>query len=789
MIFGFWKRLCCVGLLCAASIGFSAVSGSPEALPIRQLTFEVVGESEGNGTSVLSSLQTKEHERFSQGEFDKDLKQLARDFDRVEPTVTVEGGEVAIALKVWKKPMIHDISWKGIETVDKDKIVKEFGIASGSVFDRQGFSKAIQKLRQYLVRKGFFEAEIDYKIIPQAVPNTIDIEITIKEGRAGYVDEITFDGLTSGEIDEISDLIMTKEYCFWLSWLNNQGTFYKDVFRQDEMTILRYLQNKGFLDAKVGTEIKPSPNQKDRIVISITAEKGDIYKLGNITTSDNILFTQEALLKAAGCKASDVYSPDGIRMASKAMSNLYGSKGYIDAAAIPEPKLRDNERVYDVDFKIEEGKQFRVGMIEIIGNTVTEPRVILHENLLVPGAVFDTNLLAKTEERLRNIGYFKTVNVYAVKSSRVEAGGAAFRDVHIEVEEVSTTAQFTAFAGWNSDEGISGGIGVSESNFRFLGLKNLFSDGFRALRGGGEYASANVTIGTKQLSYNASWTKPYFLDTKWTVGIDLQKMRNSYSAKDYTIKSDEATFTGKRELNSFVKFGTHYRIKDADIDLHGIHHSRRNKELIRESKNGGVISAAGVALYYDSSNHPVTPREGVRSELSAEYAGIGGDHHFLRLGYLNSLFYPLTEKGTLRLRGDVEAIQTLFGSKPKNIPLDERYYLGGDSKMRGFRYNSVGPKFHDKDHTPRGGMSLLYLSSEYEHPLYKRLSAFVFVDGGNVWWEEFVIKRLQCTAGFGLKVYIAEGTPLTFGMGYPIQVERKNRRDVRHFFFSIGVGF
>jgi outer membrane protein insertion porin family len=786
---GFWKRLCCVGLLCAVSIVFSAVSGSPEALPIRSLTLEVVGEPAGSEANVLSTLQSKEHERFSQGEFDKDLKQLAKDFDKVEPTVSVENGEVTVALKVWKKPIIHDIIWNGIKTADKEKLVKEFGIASGSVFDRQGFSKAIQKLRQYLVRKGFFESELDYKIVPLAEPNTIDIEISIKEGRAGYIEEICFQGLTSDEIDEVSDMILTKEYCFWLSWLNNQGTFYKDVFRQDEMTILRYLQNKGYLDAKVETVLKPAPGRKDRIVINIKVEKGKIYKLGNITTSGNILFTQEALLKASKSKSGEVYSPEGIRLAAKAMYDLYGSKGYIDAAVVPEPKLRENERIYDVDFKVEEGKQFRVGMIEIIGNTVTEPRVILHENLLVPGAVFDSNLLAKTEERLRNIGYFKTVNVYAVKSSRVDAAGAAFRDVHIEVDEVPTTAQFTAFAGWNSNEGVSGGFGVSESNFRLLGFKNIFSDGFRSLRGGGEYASANVTIGSKQLTYNISWTKPYFLDTKWTVGVDLQKMRNSYSAKDYTIKSDQAVFSGKRELNSFVKFGTHYRIKDSDIDLHGIRHTRRNRELIRESKNGGVISAAGVELYYDSTNHPVSPREGIRSELSAEYAGIGGDHHFLKFGYLNSLFYPLTAKGVLKFCGDAEAIQTLFGSKPKHIPLDERYYLGGDTKMRGFRYNTVGPKFRDKDRTPRGGMTSLYLSSEYEQPIYKKLSGFVFVDAGNVWWEEFVVKRLQFTAGFGLKFYIAEGTPLTFGMGYPIHVEKKNKKDVRHFFFSIGVGF
>jgi outer membrane protein insertion porin family len=787
MNIGFWRRLCFSGLVCVASFSWAAVSGSPEALPIKSFTLELVGEPDGGEEAVLSTLQTKEHERFSQAEFDKDLKQVAKDFDRVEPTVTVEDGEVTIALKVWKKPIIHQMTWVGNQVIEKDKLEKEFGIAAGSVYDRQGFSKAIQKLRQYYVKKGFFESEIEFKITPLSEPNSIDVEITIHEGRAGYIDEIRFEGCSSSENDEICDSLMTKEYCFWLSWLNNQGTFYKDVFRQDEMTILKYFQNKGYLDAKVSTSIEPSTKRNDRIVITIKVDRGEVYHLGNVTTSGNILYTQEALFKKADLPPSHVYSPDGIRFAAKMMYDMYGSKGYIDASIVPEPKLRENERVYDVNFRIEEGKCFRVGMIDIVGNTVTEPRVILHETLLVPGAVFDTNLLAKTEERLRNIGYFKTVNVYAVKSSRLDGGEAAFRDVHIEVEEIPTTARLTAFAGWNSDEGISGGMGISESNFRLLGLPKIFSEGYRAIRGGGEYASASVTVGTKMLSYKASWTKPYFLDTNWVVGIDLEKLRNSYASSDYTIKSDQAVLSGKYEINPFLKFGTHYRIKDSDIDLKDIHHTRRNRQLIRESKNGGTISAVGVALYYDSTNHPVLPKEGARSELSAEYAGVGGDHHFVKLAYLNSLFYSPYGPGILKFRGDAQAIQTVLGTKPSHLPLDERLYLGGDATMRGFRYNAVGPKFHDSDHTPRGGMTSLLFSAEYEHPIWKRLNGFVFTDVGNVWWHEFSIGRLQATAGVGLRFYISDSTPLTFGVGYPINPQHK--RDVKHFFFSIGVGF
>lgn len=766
---------------------YATIAGSPESLPVKSFKIEVVGDADSSASAVAQTLKTKEQQRFSQKEFDNDLKLVAKEFDRVEPSVNVAEGEVNIELKLWKKPMVHSIVWKGNQAFDEKKLLGELGITSETVYDRQAFNKAIQKLRQFYVKKGFFESEIDYKISPISDSKDVDVEISIQEGKAGLIEEVRFVNLSDEESEEVLDTLMTKEYCFWLSWLTNQGTYYKDIFRQDELAILSYLHNKGYLDAKVTTDIIPSTKQKDRIIIEVHVERGELYHLGNVAVSGSSLFTDEKLLKLSGLQSGAIYSPEGVRLAAKAIYDQYGSKGYVDAAVIPETKVRENERVYDVSFKIEEGKCFRVGMIHIVGNTQTDSSLILHETLLSPGAVFDTTLLAKTEERLRNIGYFKSVNVYAVRSSKVAADGVAFRDVHIEVDENHNTARIMAFGGWNSTEGLLGGFGISETNFKLMGLSRLFSEGARAIRGAGEYASLSATFGTKQLSYNLSWSKPYFLDTPWLVGVDLQKQRNSYESDSYTIQSYTATVSGKYPINAFVKFGTHYRIRHTDIQLKGINHSHRNHELIRESKNGGLISAVGTSLIYDSTNHPICPNQGVRSTLSAEFGGVGGDHRFLNLGYLNSAYFAPTAKGILKFRGDVQAIKTLFGTHPRELPMDERLYLGGDQTMRGYKQNYVGPKFHDVDRTPRGGMTSVLLSGEYEYPLWKKLKGFAFCDVGNVWWQEFTLGPVLYTAGFGMRFFITEQSPLTVGLGYPLNP--KNKKDVRHFFFSIGLSF
>ncbi len=783
----------------------SILSKSPEGLPVHSIRMEVVGDKEAGLESdtqvLLKNLKTQERDVFSQTEFDQDLKILAKEFDKVEPSISIQGHEVDIVIKVWRKPLIMSLTMSGNTAFETKKLMKEGDLQEKNLLDRQSFFKSIQKIRAYYVKKGYFEVEISPDIIDRG-SGTVDIILHIREGRAGFIEKIRFHNLSKKERNDIRDKMMTQEYSFFFSWLTNQGTYYTDVFRQDEMMILSHIQNEGYLDAKVSSKISQSKKDKDRIVIDIDIDKGQKYFLGNITfEAHQNIYTPEQLLAKTGLKTGEAYSPDAIRFATKKIYDAYGAKGYIDSMVMPDMKLANQEtdqnlikdlttplsRTYDVTFRVQQGKCYRVGLIRIIGNNKTDASVILHETPLIPGSTFDSTLLSKTEERLRNIGYFKSVNVYAVKSDQQQIDSVPLRDIHIEVEENPTTAQFSAYAGYNTTESVAGGFNVSESNFKMAGISDVPSKGIRALRGGGEYIGFNATIGAKQRSYTLSWTKPYFLDTKWVFGVDLQKMDNSFAANDYTIKSKQATFSLKKPLNAFLSFGTHYRLHNAEIDLRGIKNIPRNRELIRESKNGGTISAVGVSLNYDSTNHPVNPNTGLKSALTLEYAGLFGDHHFSTLGYLNTMYFPCTESGVFKLKGNVQLIKTMFGTTAKQLPMDERLYLGGEGTVRGYRYNTVGPAFKDVNHTPRGGLTSVLLSGEYEHRMIKRLSSFVFADAGNVWWKTLEVGSLRYSVGFGIKFYITENAPLTLGYGFPLNPERK--QNTQRFYFSIGASF
>ncbi len=740
---------------------------------------------ETDGEKLLGRLKTKEGGVFSQEEFDEDLKTLAKEFDRIEPTIETQAGGLDITLHVWVKPTIMSISWQGNKEIAQDKLVKELGIKPGQVFDRTTFNKAFHKLKNFYIKKGFFEAELDYTVHAKPPTNDVDVRISIKEGRSGKIDEIVFHGVSKKEENAMLDLIFTKTYNFFTSWLTDEGTLNPEMLRHDELTIISYLQNEGYSDAKVSVKMLPA-KKKDRIIIDVDVDKGALYHIKDISLSGNTVFASDFILSKIDCKKEGIYSPEKLRQAVNTIKDLYGSRGYIDAQIIPDSKLLPGQKQYDLRFQIQEGTRFRVGLVKVFGNQRTDSQVILHEILLTPGEVFDTTMLQKSEERLRNIGYFKNVNIYAVKTSR---GGqnVHFRDVYVEVEENPNTANLHFFLTFNSTEKLSGGIAATESNFNSKGLLTLFSKGPKGLRGGGEYISANVTVGQKQLVYSLSWSKPHFMDTPWIVGMEASKMRNSYSQKDYDVKAYSAQVFADYPVNAFVRAGITYRIRHSFINLKHMSHDHHRRELERESKNGGLISAIGPHLTYDSTDHPQLPRRGIRSRLGLEYAGLGGDHTFIKASYTNSLYWTPYQYGLFRLRGNVQFIQTLDHTHPKNLPLDERFYMGGEQSIRGYRFNSIGPHFHDSFRTARGGMSSILLSAEYDQYLFKIMDGFVFLDAGNVYFKQLYLGGLHYSAGYGIKLKVLGNAPLVLGIGYPLNPQSKH--DVKRFFFSIGTAF
>jgi outer membrane translocation and assembly module TamA len=185
------------------------------------------------------------------------------------------------------------------------------------------------------------------------------------------------------------------------------------------------------------------------------------------------------------------------------------------------------------------------------------------------------------------------------------------------------------------------------------------------------------------------------------------------------------------------------------------------------------LSSVASSLIRDTRNDALEPTSGSLIGTDAEVAArsLGSD-----LGFLKTFVQGFNYRQLRGSRGPVLALGTRVGlgtafSRSENgqtiddaIPLSERFYAGGDSTVRGFALDRLGPL--DRNGFPLGGQGLIVLNAEMRIPVRGGLGAVAFIDVGNVALQvnEFNIADTRGAVGFGLR-YRSPVGPIRIDLG------------------------
>nr|WP_149866181.1 outer membrane protein assembly factor BamA [Chlamydia gallinacea] len=750
---------------------------------VESITITTKGENSLN-KHPQPRLKTKQGSLFSQTDFDEDLRNLSKDYDKVEPKVDFSNGKTKISLVLVAKPCIRNIHIIGNVAVPQHKITKTLQLYENDLFSREKFLKNLDELRLYYLKRGYFDSQIAYELDHNENYGYVDITINIHEGPCGRIKKLEFRGINRSEKSDIKEIIHTKQYSRTTSWFTGSGLYHPDIVEQDTFAITNYLHNLGYADATVTPqrEVDSSGN----IVLCMNVNKGPLYTLGHVHIEGLDLLPQRLVEKQLSAGPNDIYCPNNIWDGAQKIKDVYAKYGYINTNIDVVFSPHTQRPVYDVTYQISEGSPYKVGLIKITGNTHTKHDVILHESSLFPGDSFNRLKLEDTEQRLRNTGYFQSVSVYTVRSQLDPLNSSEqYRDIFIEVKE-TTTGNLGLFLGFSSLDNLFGGIELSESNFHLLGLHNLFSKGLKCLRGGGEYLFLKANFGDKVTDYTLKWTKPHFLNTPWILGVELDKSINKALSKDYSVETYGGNVSTTYILNQKLKYGLYYRGSQTSL------HKKKNQVGPDLDANKGFVSAAGINLNYDSVNNPRNPTTGIRGGISFEVSGLGGSYHFTKLSINSSIYRKLTRKGVLKIKGEAQFLKPFSDTSMDGIPISERFFLGGETTVRGYKPFLIGPKFSPTE--PKGGLSSLLLTEEFQYPLITQpsVSAFIFLDSGFVGLQEYTIqlKNLCSSAGFGLRFDVMNNVPVMLGFGWPFRpTEMFNNEKIdvsQRFFFALG---
>jgi outer membrane protein insertion porin family len=356
--------------------------------------------------------------------------------------------------------------------------------------------------------------------------------------------------------------------------------------------------------------------------------------------------------------------------------------------------------------------------------------------------------------------------------------------------------------GFSSMDDVFGGLDLTERNFNIKGLGKALTGRIGSLRGGGEFFHVRGTIGKKQNNLLVSWMNPYVLDTRWRLGTEISRTSSELQNNVDVVTYGGSVYTNY-PLTNYWTAGLRQRVRHSKDNLYlsPVDDSQEAKDSVAKMKaeldQKGLISAFSGNLNYDSTDNAYKPHRGWRSYFEAEVAGIGGKYDFFKLSYLNSIYFPLWKKGTLKFRGDFKYIVPFGKTKQQGIPYSERFFLGGETTVRGYKPFLLGPVVelqnasgaYQPTNTPYGGLSSTLLSLEYNQEIFRVLDIFAFFDVGSLNFGEFDFEQFRPATGLGLRLDIGNRTPIMVGWGIPLVRQDRHDGKWQKVFFSMGGQF
>lgn len=413
---------------------------------------------------------------------------------------------------------------------------------------------------------------------------------------------------------------------------------------------------------------------------------------------------------------------------------LFNRKNLEEDLTKVQTMYEDDEWVLDnVDTKIDPdtGKltihflEATVEEIRVVGNSKTRTGVVLDNLRTKPGAVLNRRRFQRDLERLKNLGYFRSVEPEFERGSEK---GRVILVLDVEEEKTGLATIGVGYAGGGSSgiqSGVTGAVSYSD--------RNLFGEG--------KNVSVSWQRGAQISAIALSYFDPAINGNQDSIGVTL--FRNEVDGLRQPVNvngQQEFAFYDDNRMGGSVTYG--HPLND-DLRLFGtLRHE--TIEILRDSGSTfqpvglgkGALNSIGLSALYDTRDDIFNPHVGTYANGSVNVAGFGGDFNFQKYTVEGRYYIPLGENHTLALRG-------WAGTVTGDAPITEYFYAGGPDTLRGYQQNQFF------------GTRFLVANAEYRFPIgnIKFLRGAVFADAGNAWSSgDLNEDKIFLDAGVGLRI-------------------------------------
>jgi outer membrane protein insertion porin family len=734
---------------------------------VQSISIEYVGAETISRERVMANLKTKVGDPYSERAAEEDVRALFATGDVANVRIFAEPAQdgVRVVVLLQGRAVVNEILIEGATTVSPDRLRRELTFKVGDRLSEDQVERSRQAMLELYQDRNFGGVEITQKVELDERSGDARVIFTVNEGTKQVVRRIDFVGNDSVTAKDLRRALKTRTHNL-LSLFNKSGRLIPSQLQEDREAIRGLYQSRGFADATV-TDVQVVPLQGDAVELIFTVSEGIQYNVNTLAVSGVNVISPDELKAKLGMVDGSLYTPEGLSGDLKTIRDFYGTQGYIEASIVPEISPAGTGRV-DVTYRIDEGTQSFINLVNIQGNTRTKDRVIRRELVVTPGDVYDTVLVDASRQRLENLNYFSQVQT--VPTDTMIPGR---KDLNVIVEE-KRTGSFNFGVGFSTIDSLVGFAEIQQTNFDIFGWPNFIGGGQR-LRIRGQY-------GVERADAVISFTEPWFLGYQLSLGTELFYREASFLSPLYNQSNYGGAVQLRKPLFEFVSVNAEYRLEGIDIfDV-----DNGAPEQITSQEGLYTRSAVSGGLTFDSRDNLFLTRRGTYVNLTGFVAGggLGGDVQDYGISLEGSQHILLPWDFIFLFRGQLAVVDS-WGDADE-VPIFDRLFLGGANNLRGFDFRDVGPNV-DGDYY--GGNSLGYMTWEITFPIITRVRGALFTDWGfvneNSW--DFNSAGYNANYGFGIRLDLPIG-PIRIDYGIPF-VDDGNNGSPGRVQFNIGYQF
>jgi outer membrane protein insertion porin family len=715
--------------------------------------------------------------------------------------------KVKLIVTVKERPKVLEWEFKGNKKLSSSTLKEKLDTAGVTMKRNTPLRLAeVQRYKQALYdaygAEGYAAASIDPQIV-DAGPGSKRVVFNIDEGVKIKIGAIKFEGNEVFSDHQLRGSLKKLKQKSFFHLFGKKLIWSKESWGEDSENLKKYYMNHGYKDILVG-EPKvdltarhpdaPTQKKKDfRMVVTIPVQEGRQFRLGGLEIKGSTVFDPAALRRFYDVKIGKTYHYNQIDQGNEAVRNLYQGRGYIYAytnqATVNNPSAPD---LTNVVITVYEGDRYRLGRMEFTGNTKTQEKVLRREFRLFEGDWMDMGAFKKSVFKMNQLGYFKLTD----------------DPLDFKFDEEKKLVNVTVKGQETGRTDIQFGAGYSEIDHFFAQI--MFNT--RNFLGRGEVFGIALSSGARQDTYSLSFTEPYFMDRRMVVGGSIYKQQTTLT--DYVRSSKggslvwglSPSFFGQFTIvygydNAFVKYTTLRSLTAGNGTTYphdppfGPPYTNQPLPDPFFENYKGVTSSITPSLTFDSRDDPFDPNQGISYFGRLRIAGgiLGGDFNYLRPEVGISGYHPLSRRYILA--GNFE-LGEIFPYGGVEIPIYDRYILGGERSLRAFEYYTVYPRrkdgsyFTDQYGARMGGDRFMQINLEFQIKVGGPVKFILFSDIGNTWHElqGWELSLMRYSVGAELRVFLPMfQAPLRFIYGinpHPFPDEKRS-----NFLFSIGTTF